>query len=61
MSTVKTAPLTAFDWDVRVRDRNLANGKLTDKSVANYLENLVDVAENSEPVSFEQPALTGED
>jgi hypothetical protein len=59
MSDTKNLPLK--DWDVRVRERNLKNGKLTDKTVDQYLTELPDAAEQAEPFDLPQPALGGRD
>src|SRR5262249_50106243 len=44
--------------DVRVRERNLKSGALTDKDLEKYLGGLPDVADQSEPFAIAQPALT---
>jgi hypothetical protein len=49
--------IQSWDWDVRVRDRNLKHGLLDDKIVEKHLGQLADVAEHSEPVTLVQPAL----
>jgi hypothetical protein len=43
--------------DVRVRERNLKAGSLTDKDVEKYLSQLTDVGDQSEPFATPQPAL----
>lgn len=57
MTTNKT--INSWDWDVRVRDRNLTKGVLTPKDVEKHLAALPDSAEQAEPVSHSQPALAG--
>lgn len=52
--TQKTNPWT---FDVRVRERNLKAGSLTDKDVEKYLSTLPDLAEQAEPFGTAQPAL----
>lgn len=47
----------AKDLDVRVRERNLASGKLDAKTVERYLAALPDVADRAEVVDLVQPAL----
>lgn len=47
----------AKDLDVRVRERNLASGKLDAKTVDRYLAELPDVADRAEIVDLVQPAL----
>ena len=52
--TQKTNPWT---FDVRVRERNLKAGSLTDKDVEKYLASLPDNADQAEPFATAQPAL----
>lgn len=52
--TQKTNPWT---FDVRVRERNLKAGSLTDKDVEKYLGSLPDNADQSEAFATAQPAL----
>jgi hypothetical protein len=52
--TQKTNPWT---FDVRVRERNLKAGTVTDKDVEKYLGGLPDLADQSEPFGTSQPAL----
>ncbi|HVY47559.1 MAG TPA: hypothetical protein VHB21_16835, partial [Minicystis sp.] len=53
--------LSAFDFDLRVRDRHVAAGVLDQKVLDRYLAELPDVEALSEPLPFEQPALGGRD
>lgn len=59
MSSNKT--IQSWDWDVRVRARNLKQGRLTDQDVDKHLGKLPDMEAQSEPVSIPQPALGGRD
>ena len=52
--TQKTNPWT---FDVRVRERNLKAGSLTDKDVEKYLAQLPDNADQAEAFGTAQPAL----
>ena len=52
--TQKTNPWT---FDVRVRDRNLKAGSLTDKDLEKYLSQLPDCADQAEAFATAQPAL----
>ena len=54
-----TQKTTQNPWqlDVRVRERNLKSGSLTDKDVEKYLAQLTDVADQAEPFATPQPAL----
>lgn len=44
-----------FLYDVRIRERLLTKGTLQPEAVKKYLEALVDVESQCEPVSLEQP------
>src|SRR5690349_13313112 len=52
--TQKTNPWT---FDVRVRERNLKAGTITEKDVEKYLGGLADLADQSESFGTSQPAL----
>ena len=52
--TQKTNPWT---FDVRVRERNLKAGSLTEKDVEKYLSQLPDSADQAEAFGTAQPAL----
>jgi hypothetical protein len=52
--TQKTNPWT---FDVRVRERNLKAGTVTDQDVEKYLASLPDLADQSESFGTSQPAL----
>jgi hypothetical protein len=52
--TQKTNPWT---FDVRVRERNLKAGTISDKDVEKYVGGLPDLADQSEPFGTSQPAL----
>jgi hypothetical protein len=51
--------INAWDWDVRVRERNLRNGVIDDKDVEKLQSQLPDVAEQADSVGISQPALGG--
>lgn len=51
--------INSWDWDIRVRERNLKNGTLTEKDLEKHVGQLPDLAEHAEPVSLSQPALGG--
>jgi hypothetical protein len=46
-----------WTMDVRVRERNLKSGALTDKDLEKFLAALPDVADQAEPFATSQPAL----
>jgi hypothetical protein len=51
--------INAWEWDIRVRERNLRKGILDDKDVEKHLAQLPDVAEKAESIGFAAPALGG--
>ena len=51
--------INSWDWDIRVRERNLKHGILTEKDVEKQRGQLGDLAEQVEPVSLPQPAIGG--
>ena len=46
-----------WSLDVRVRERNLKSGVLTEKDLDKHLAGLPDVADQAEPFAIGQPAL----
>lgn len=54
MTQKNTNPWT---FDVRVRERNLKSGSVTEKDVDAYLTQLPDLAAQAEPFGTAQPAL----
>jgi hypothetical protein len=54
-----TKTINSWEWDVRVRERNLRRGILDEKDVEKQLAQLPDVAEQAEAVNYPQPALGG--
>ncbi len=52
-----TKTINSWDWDVRVRERNLKNGTLDDKEVAKYVSALPDMSAQAEMLALPQPAL----
>ncbi len=51
--------INPWEWDVRVRERNLKSGVLNEKDLEKHLGQLQDMTEQAEPVSVSQPALGG--
>jgi hypothetical protein len=51
--------INAWDWDIRVRERNLKSQTLTEKDVEKHGAQLPDLADQAEPVGVPQPALGG--
>lgn len=59
---MSNSKINSWDWDIRVRERNLKQGILTDKDVEKQRGGLPDMVEHSEAVSIAQPAVgTGVD
>ena len=61
VDAAKRAPMTQktnpWTFDVRVRERNLKAGTVTDKDVDKYIAGLPDLADHSESFATSQPAL----
>lgn len=55
------APQNPWLMDVRVRERNLKSGALTDKDVEKYLTALPDLESDTESFGIGQPALDAVD
>ncbi len=56
---MSTKKIESFDWDIRVRERNLKQEKLTPKDVEKHLAALPDLLETTDAVTYAQPALGG--
>ncbi len=55
----QTKTVNSWEWDVRVRERNLRKGVLEDKDVEKHLSQLGDVGDQAETLAVPQPALGG--
>jgi len=51
--------IKSYDWDVRVRERNVRKGVFDEKEIEKHLGQLPDVGEQAEIVNYPQPALGG--
>ncbi len=51
--------INPWEWDVRVRERNLKKGVFDQKEVEKHLGQLPDVADQAESIPAPQPALGG--
>jgi hypothetical protein len=58
-STTNTKTINAWEWDVRVRERNVRKGILDDKDIEKHIAQLPDVADQAESITVPQPALGG--
>jgi hypothetical protein len=59
MATGNTKQINAWEWDVRVRERNLKKGIFDEKDVEKHLSQLPDAADQAESIGLPQPALGG--
>jgi hypothetical protein len=55
------ATIQSWDWDVRVRERNLKAGIISEKEVEKLLSSLADLTDKMETMTLAQPALSGEE
>ncbi len=53
--------ISPWDLDIRVRERNLKNGRLQEKDLEKVLTSLPDLAEQTSPFGTSQPALERRD
>jgi len=51
--------INSWDWDVRVRERNVRRGVFDEKEVEKHIVALIDVSDQAESVNYPQPALGG--
>ncbi|HEX7666476.1 MAG TPA: hypothetical protein VF407_18245 [Polyangiaceae bacterium] len=59
---MSNSKINSWDWDIRVRERNLKNGTLTEKDIEAKDAKLVDLADQADAVTEVQPAIgNGED
>jgi hypothetical protein len=56
---MSTKTINSWDWDIRVRDRNLKNGTLVDKDIEKHKSQLTDQEGQVDTVSLPQPAIGG--
>jgi len=54
-----TKTINSWDWDIRVRDRNLKSGTLVDKDIEKHKGQLTDLESTIDVVTLPQPALGG--
>lgn len=51
--------INSWEWDVRVRERNLKKGVFDQKEVEKHLSQLPDSADQAESINSPQPAIGG--
>jgi hypothetical protein len=54
-----TKTINPWEWDVRVRERNVRKGILDEKDIEKHLAQLPDVSDQAESIGVGQPALGG--
>jgi hypothetical protein len=59
MASGNTKTINPWEWDVRVRERNLRKGVFDEKDVEKHVSQLPDVGDQAEPIPVPQPALGG--
>ena len=48
-----------WEWDIRVRERNVRKGIFDEKDIEKHIAQLTDVSDQAELVTYHQPALSG--
>jgi hypothetical protein len=51
--------ISSWEWDVRVRERNLRKGMFDEKDVEKHIAQLPDVSDQADSLTYPQPALGG--
>ncbi len=51
--------INSWDWDIRVRERNVRKGILDDKDIEKHLASLPDISEQADSITVPGPALGG--
>jgi len=59
MATGNTKTINSWEWDVRVRERNVGKGIFDEKDIEKHLASLPDVGDQAESIVIPQPALGG--
>ena len=59
MASSNTKNINPWEWDVRVRERNVRKGVFDDKDIEKHLQQLPDVSDQAESIPTAQPALGG--
>jgi hypothetical protein len=59
--SASSTSMNSADLDLRIRERNLKSGRLSEKDLAKHLNGLVDVAENADVFVTPQPALNADE
>jgi hypothetical protein len=59
MATGTTKIINPWEWDIRVRERNVGKGIFDEKDIEKHIAQLPDVADQAESIVIPQPALGG--
>jgi hypothetical protein len=59
MATGPTKTINPWEWDIRVRERNVGKGIFDEKDIEKHLAQLPDAADQAESIVIPQPALGG--
>jgi hypothetical protein len=59
MATGTEKKINSWEWDVRVRERNVRRGIIDEKDIEKHLAAIPDVADQADSVTYPQPALGG--
>jgi hypothetical protein len=59
MATGTTKTINPWEWDVRVRERNVGKGIFDEKDIEKHIAQLPDAADQAESIVIPQPALGG--
>jgi hypothetical protein len=59
MATGNTKTINSWEWDIRVRERNIGKGIFDEKDIEKHLAQLPDAADQAESIVVPQPALGG--
>jgi hypothetical protein len=51
--------VASWEWDVRVRERNLRKGMFDEKDLEKHIAQLPDVSDQADSLTYPQPALGG--
>jgi len=51
--------VASWEWDVRVRERNLRKGMFDEKDLEKHIAQLPDVSDQADILTYPQPALGG--
>jgi len=59
MASGNTKTINSWEWDVRVRERNVRKGIFDEKDIEKHIAQLPDVSDQADSVTCPQPALGG--